>query len=240
MNKYSVYVCYIYSAGTKAKKEINLNRQFFHSSAYYIFFYSFFFVAGVLCMHLLIMAMKLYRKIFDKYPYRVQIMTVGTVMGSADIISQTVTKKKTEKYDGKRICVMSLMGFCYIGPVYSLWYRVLHKAKLSPIKCLALDQSLTGPLVNAGFCFLHPLLSGKSTNEATEHFKTKSLSVIKSAWKIFIPAQTVNYFFIPYHFKVLYTVNVSLLWYTYLSCVLNGCDKSSHVSFNNEHPTVLT
>ena len=167
------------------------------------------------------MVLKWYRKLVDKYPFRAPILTAGTITTVADILAQTITKEKHETYNWKRTQVMTTIGLCYFGPINTLWFRFLHKKKWSPLRCLVADQTLTGPLLAAGFCFLHPLLSGKSKEDAVDHLINKYPSVITAAWCLWTPSQAINFLFIPFQFRVLFTQTVSLIWNTFLSFVSN-------------------
>ena len=116
---------------------------------------------------------------------------------------------------------MTTLGLCFIGPVNTVWFRFLHRIGVSPIKSLIADQIVIGPVICAGFCFLHPLLSGKSKDEAVDHLFAKFWSVILTGWCLWTPCQTVNFIFVPYQFRLLYTQVVSLIWNTILSYMAN-------------------
>lgn len=165
---------------------------------------------------------KFYKKLFDKYPYRVQILTAGVVTGTADVISQCLTIKKDGHFNIKRTGVMTTIGLCQIGPVYSVWYRFLKTSNITPVACVISDQALIGPSLNTSISLSYPLLSGNSVNEVMKGWKTRAVSIVKDAWKVWIPAQTVNFVLVPYHLKMIYTVFVSLLWNTYLSIRLDN------------------
>jgi len=167
------------------------------------------------------MVLKWYKKLVDKHPFRTQVFTAGLITSSADIIAQTITKSKNEQYDFKRTQVMGTLGLCFVGPINTIWFRYLRSTGLSPLKCVIADQTTTGPLLCAGFCFLHPFLSGRSINESFDHMTSTFPSVITTAWCLWTPTQTVNFMLIPFQMRVLFTQMVSLMWNTFLSYISN-------------------
>ena len=179
---------------------------------------------------LILQAMKIfrfYRSLVDKHPFRVQVIASGTIASIADITAQAITKEKQEKYNCKRTLIMLTFGFCYFGPLSTLWYRFAHRKRLTPLKSLVVDQCFVAPSIVGGFCFLHPLVTTRSAARAILHFKNKYPSVITVAWSIWIPAQTINYTFVPYQFRVLYGLVISLIWTTCLSLMSNSTGCSS-------------
>merc|ERR1712212_1073941 len=124
-----------------------------------------------------------------KYPFTVQILTAGAITTAGDLVAQTITKKKHDRYDLRRTAVMSAFGFCYFGPVCTSWLALLNRMKVSPLRSLIIDQSVAAPIITAGFVLLHPVLSGKPWIESRNNFKAQYISIMLKGWCLWIPAQ---------------------------------------------------
>jgi len=162
-----------------------------------------------------------YKKLVDKYPYRMQMTAATLTTSIADIIGQSITKELSEKYDLKRTLIMGSFGLLWFGPLATTWYRFAHRKMLSPLRSILTDQLMIAPTIMGGFCFLHPIANGTSVNDSFDKFKIKFLSTITSAWMLWTPAQIINFYFVPYQFRGIYGLCVALVWSTFLSIMFN-------------------
>ncbi|XP_043836999.1 protein Mpv17 isoform X3 [Dromiciops gliroides] len=96
-----------------------------------------------------------YQKVLATHPWKVQIITAGSLMGIGDIISQQLIEKRgLEKHHVRRTLTMAFLGCGFVGPVIGGWYRVLDRlipgnTKMDALKKMAVDQSrTTGPDCN--------------------------------------------------------------------------------------------
>nr|XP_002123172.1 PXMP2/4 family protein 2-like isoform X1 [Ciona intestinalis] len=157
-----------------------------------------------------------YTRMFNKRPVVTQVITAGTLTTSGDIIAQLIENRPTG-YSFRRTAVMSCFGFCYFGPLVTVWLGFLKRLNLSVIRTVMLDQAVFAPLINGGFVFLHPILSNKGTNEACRIFSENSWNVIRSCWMLWIPAQLINFSFVPFKYRMIYIQVVALFWNAFLS-----------------------
>ena len=157
-----------------------------------------------------------YSNLVKKRPLLTQIGTSGIITTTGDILAQSL-EDSSKSYDRKRTLIMSSFGFCYFGPLVTIWLRILKQLNMGITYTVICDQFLFAPNVTAGFIFLHPLLSGKSFKEAKNIFRSSYIDVVSRGWLLWCPAQIINFAFVPFEFRVLYIQCVALLWNAFLS-----------------------
>lgn len=86
---------------------------------------------------------------------------------------------------------------------------------------LAADQLLFAPLFVASFFSALLTLEGRP-GDALAKVKADLPSAIKANWALWVPANFVNFRFVPPHLQVLFANAVALAWNTYLSIVSNA------------------
>ncbi|XP_063903085.1 protein Mpv17 isoform X2 [Zophobas morio] len=71
---------------------------------------------------------KAYRSALHRHPVIVQAIQTGILVSAGDAISQVVVEKKNLKTANyKRTVQYFCVGAIYLGPVLTVWYKVLHK-----------------------------------------------------------------------------------------------------------------
>nr|XP_012643712.1 protein Mpv17 isoform X2 [Microcebus murinus] len=95
-----------------------------------------------------------YQRALAAHPWKVQVLTAGSLMGVGDIISQQLVEKRglREHQTGRTLTMVSL-GCGFVGPVVGGWYKVLDRfipgtTKVDALKKMLLDQGGFAP------CFL--------------------------------------------------------------------------------------
>jgi len=129
---------------------------------------------------------------------------------------------------------MTIFGAAFLGPVGHVWYKILdnklpHLDTKSIIKKVAADQLIFGPIFNAAFLALMPVLERKSTTEAIDNVKEKFVTVYAvecAVWPIF---QAINFRYISPANRVLFVSILTIPWNTFLSFVEHN-DTSSLLS----------
>ena len=66
---------------------------------------------------------------------------------------------------------------------------------------------------------------GKDLKSGMEALKHKFWITLVTNWKIWIPASTMNFYFIPNRYQVLWANFISFFWNTYLSFMHNTYTK---------------
>ncbi|XP_058407553.1 protein Mpv17 isoform X1 [Diceros bicornis minor] len=95
-----------------------------------------------------------YQRALTAHPWKVQVLTAGSLMGLGDIISQQLVERRglREHQTGRTLTMVSL-GCGFVGPVVGGWYRLLDRlipgtTKVDALKKMLLDQGGFAP------CFL--------------------------------------------------------------------------------------
>ncbi|XP_033629919.1 mpv17-like protein [Asterias rubens] len=149
----------------------------------------------------------------SRHPAIANSITYGTILGVAETMQQTIAG--CEKYDWPRVGRMMVIGGCAYGPIGFYWYRWLDRAlpgaaKLAVAKKVILDQLVSAPL------FISIFYVGSSIMERTEdisaELKEKFVPTYTASCCFWPLAQTVNFLFLPPHFRVVYVATLSMVW----------------------------
>nr|XP_045622059.1 mpv17-like protein 2 [Procambarus clarkii] len=113
--------------------------------------------------------------------------------------------------------VSLLPAFHYIQHCLFL-FQVLPKrtAKVIFQKIMA-DQFIAAPFFAVTFFLGAGILEGKSLNSSWQEFKIKFPAVYAFDWLIWPPTQTINFYFIPAPYRVLYVNVITVIWDVFLS-----------------------
>ncbi|XP_069925416.1 protein Mpv17 isoform X19 [Oryctolagus cuniculus] len=94
-----------------------------------------------------------YQRALAAHPWKVQVLTAGSLMGLGDIISQQLVEKRglREHQTGRTLTMVSL-GCGFVGPVVGGWYKVLDRlipggTKVDALKKMLLDQDYLDALI---------------------------------------------------------------------------------------------
>jgi hypothetical protein len=143
------------------------------------------------------------------------------------------TSSTSSRLDLHRTLQVAITGMMWSGPITHFWYALLEKiyaflAKLLHIHhqavglCikLLLDAILFSPTVVVGYFVVRSLLEGGDwTASAKDKLQTKFKPTLLSAWKFWPVVNSVNFYFVPLQFRVLYMNVLSLFWSGYLTYV---------------------
>ncbi|XP_043931411.1 protein Mpv17 isoform X2 [Protopterus annectens] len=118
-----------------------------------------------------------YQTLLFKHPWKVQILTTGTLMGVGDVISQqAVEKKGWTNHDMGRTVKMTGIGLFYVGPIIGGWYKILDQlipgaTKTVALKKMLFDQIGFAPCFLGGFLCISSALNGLSTDQIWNKLK---------------------------------------------------------------------
>nr|XP_026695053.1 protein Mpv17-like isoform X3 [Ciona intestinalis] len=135
-----------------------------------------------------------YTRMFNKRPVVTQVITAGTLTTSGDIIAQLIENRPTG-YSFRRTAVMSCFGFCYFA--------------------------FLGPCLLAGFLTIRPLLFGHSMEYSLKNLRGCYFNYLRRSYTVWIPAQTINFYFIPHSGRMLFGQSIAFFWMMYLSYTTN-------------------
>nr|XP_033791689.1 protein Mpv17 [Geotrypetes seraphini] len=170
---------------------------------------------------------RLYQKLLFKHPWKVQILTTGTLVGVGDIISQQLVEKKgLKKHSTIRTLKMMGIGFCFVGPTVGGWFRLLDRAipgnsKTVALKKVMLDQGLFCPGFLVCFLCIASVLNGLSIEETWYKLKRDYCDALIVNYYVWPVVQIINFYFIPLNHRLAVVQCVAIGWNAYLSWKAN-------------------
>lgn len=166
------------------------------------------------------------RAAFNKYPIVMNSIFYGTLYVGAEFSQQTVQRKlltdKPKEYDWPQLRRYFMVGSCALSPTMTLWYKWLDKKfvekSLKVIsKKLLLDQFILTPPLLVMFFVGMSLMEGKK--DIFEDCKRKFVSTFEKSCMFWLPAQSINFMFVPPTFRVVYIGSCAFIWVNIL-CII--------------------
>uniref|UniRef100_A0A4W3JVQ1 Mitochondrial inner membrane protein Mpv17 n=2 Tax=Callorhinchus milii TaxID=7868 RepID=A0A4W3JVQ1_CALMI len=146
---------------------------------------------------------KAYLRILSTDPWKVQIMTAGTLVGFSDIITQQLIERKgLANHNMKRTIKLTSIGLCFVGPVLGGWYKLLDQllpgnTKIVALKKMCLDQGLLAPIFLGCFISLTGVLNGLSADEIWLKLNKDYKDTLITNYYIWPAVQMTNFYFMP-------------------------------------------
>lgn len=81
---------------------------------------------------------------------------------------------------------------------------------------MMIDQFLFSPIFTVLYFYMRALAEDQSLTTTTTMLKRELLSIMKSSWTVWIPANFLNYLLIPVDLRVLFGSVIGLFWNAYL------------------------
>lgn len=182
--------------------------------------------------------MRAYNAALKRRPMLYQCATAGVLYASGDIIAQQLIERRgLRNHDIARTARLGFYGGFLFGPIITKWLQFLQRLQFkTPLRGVLyktyLDQGVLTPAVVAFFFGSMSVLEGKGITEATERISDNYVPTLIRNWGVFIPAQAINFTYVPPHLRFLFVGVVSLFWNTYLSSV-------NAVSVEHPHPQAV-
>ncbi|CAH0493822.1 unnamed protein product [Peronospora farinosa] len=164
-----------------------------------------------------------YASLLETHPLRVKIVTGGVIAGLGDVICQLALENNERYLNVKRVAIFTFVGGVLISPVLHVWYRLL-STRLPGISATAIAKRLAMDQLGFAPMFLPIFISSVMTLEGRMEFipdklKTDWWPITKANWIVWVPAQLVNFRFVPGSMQVLFSNVMGLFWNAYLSYV---------------------
>lgn len=149
----------------------------------------------------------------------------------ADCLEQKVIEKRPIPYDYDRtvkFATTGLFGSCSD----QVWYYILERGfpgvgnKFVFIK-VTLDQVFYSAFEIICFFIIYNLIDGKSFNGGIRELKEKFFEVLTVSYLVWPTLQIINFKFVPFSLRVLYSEAASLIWSIYLSWVKHRDSKQA-------------
>ncbi|KAK7792085.1 hypothetical protein R5R35_010709 [Gryllus longicercus] len=167
------------------------------------------------------MAIAKIKHIFKKYPILANSVVYGTLYTGAEFSQQTYTKKIAPAtgvpapYDLTAMGRYGILGLGLYPQVYYFWYRWLDgkyvgTATLTIVKKMALDQFVLTPPLIASFYLFMSIMEQKQ--DVFEECRNKLLPTFMTSCVFWLPAQGINFLFIPPAARVVYVGSCAFIW----------------------------
>jgi protein Mpv17 len=162
-------------------------------------------------------------------PLLVSLVSNTTKTAAADLITQTVIEDKKE-LDFKRLGLFTTFGFAYLGGwQYFLFNKAFVRCEkhmtvrkygrgTSAAVLTFLDLGFHTPLLYfPSFYALKGYIDGTPMTETVTKYKSNITEDMISMWKLWLPAQMVNFSCVPIHMRMPFITCVSFAWTIVLS-----------------------
>ncbi|KAK2143766.1 hypothetical protein LSH36_814g00016 [Paralvinella palmiformis] len=165
---------------------------------------------------------KSYQLVLRTHPRLAQALNTSVLFGSGDVIAQLFLERRSLRtYDARRTSRYTGVGLLVAGPAMYAWYtrldRIVKGTKsLAVIKKVALDQVLFLPVYLASFISLMSILRGERASRLRGQLRRDFGSLLVTSYKIWPLVQTINFYLVPLHHRILVMNCVSIAWNTYL------------------------
>ncbi|KAE9396355.1 hypothetical protein BT96DRAFT_115161 [Gymnopus androsaceus JB14] len=165
----------------------------------------------------------LYSAAYARRPMATQCATSAVIFGTGDVIAQQVVARRgARNHDFTRTARFILYGASLFGPFITKWHQFINRRQFtSPVRAVVykvtLDQLLAAPLITVPMFFGSMSILEGHPEEAIPRIKNAYSSTLARGWCLFIPAQIINFAFVPISMRVLFISCAGLCWNTYLS-----------------------
>lgn len=163
-----------------------------------------------------------YNVLLETHPLTTKIVTGGTIAAIGDVNCQ-VFLEPDQPFSVKRVAIFSLLSGVFISPILHGWYRFLTRAvpgtaNSAIVKRLALDQLVFAPCCLPVFFTALLTLEGNA-DKVPEKLAQEWWPAVKTNWWVWVPAQLINFRFVPGNLQVLFSNVMGLFWNSYLSYI---------------------
>ncbi|XP_034017834.1 protein Mpv17 [Thalassophryne amazonica] len=168
-----------------------------------------------------------YQALMSRYPWTVQIVTAGSLMGVGDVISQQLIERRgLARHSVQRTAKMMSIGFVFVGPVISSWYKILDRlvvggTKSAAMKKMLADQLCFAPCFLATFFLISGTLNGLTVKENIAKLERDYTDALISNYYLWPPVQVANFYFVPLHHRLAVVQIVAVVWNSYLTWKAN-------------------
>ncbi|XP_012971387.1 protein Mpv17 isoform X2 [Mesocricetus auratus] len=148
-----------------------------------------------------------YQRALAAHPWKVQVLTAGSLMGLGDIISQQLVERRgLQEHQTGRTLTMVSMGCGFVGPVVGGWYKVLDRfipgtTKVDALKKMVLDQGAFAPCFLGCFLPLVGVLNGMSAQDNWAKLQRDYPDALVTNYYLWPAVQLANFYLVPLHYR---------------------------------------
>jgi len=164
-------------------------------------------------------AFELYEQRLHTQPLITKAVTSAAVGASGDLTCQLCFERRAE-VSWWRLGTFTFLSGVLVAPVLHRWYSYLHRhfpgeSAGTVARRLLLDQLLFAPCFIPTFMVsLHTLEGEAAPLRKAQH---QWWPAVCANWQLWVPAQVINFRFVPVPWQVLFANGVALVWNVYLS-----------------------
>ncbi|XP_005400539.1 PREDICTED: protein Mpv17 isoform X1 [Chinchilla lanigera] len=150
-----------------------------------------------------------YQRALAAHPWKVQVLTAGSLMGLGDMISQQLVERRgLREHQTRRTWTMVCLGCGFVGPVVGGWYKVLDRlipgtTKLDALKKMLLDQGAFAPCFLGCFLPLVGTLNGLSAQDNWAKLQRDYPDALITNYYLWPAVQLANFYLVPLHYRTL-------------------------------------
>lgn len=162
-------------------------------------------------------------------------ITAGAIAFVADVICQTVfssdkdSDKKTffDRIDWKRTFNFTVLNTVFMSTSAHYWYgflstKIVGDTMIASAKRVAFDQLLFAPAIISTLFTGNMLLQGeRDWNVIINKLKNDLPGTLLYNYSVWVPAQLINFRFVPPQLRVLWANFIGFFWNIYLSSATN-------------------
>jgi len=185
------------------------------------------------------------RELLKRYPPVANCLTYGTLFCSAELSQQLILRKYTPASQGKETLPLdttklqryAVLGYTIIPNIMTVWYRWLDTRYTATttsviVKKVVLDQTfLTIPILVVFFLFMS-WREGKE--DITAEFREKFAKTFGTSCLFWLPAQTLNFKFVPSSLRIAYNGACGFIWANILCMLKRQGEIPKQDTFNEE------
>eukprot|EP00934_Nitzschia_sp_Nitz4_P005352 Nitzschia sp. Nitz4//scaffold91_size79674//33678//34502//NITZ4_005366-RA/size79674-processed-gene-0.107-mRNA-1//-1//CDS//3329560097//5342//frame0 len=204
-----------------------------------------------------------YSRQLERRPLLTKAVTSGVLAGVGDIVCQylsyshtithhadttaTLTDSFWASIDWSRTAKFLGMGAFWVAPITHVWYHALSvrilpgsRTRSKVLQRLFVDQLIFAPLFVPTFLGGLWWLEGYSNAVILEKLWEATPSAVQANWTLWIPAQLVNFGWVPLRYQVLFGNVVALLWNVYVSWLAHYYGDENHSGNGGNDDAMMT
>ncbi|XP_035228731.1 mpv17-like protein [Stegodyphus dumicola] len=177
------------------------------------------------------------RLIFQKRPLLMNMVSFGTMYVGAEVAQQTIlvyTSPQKNSIDWGSVGRYAVVGIVGIGPALFYWYRILDRLLPGSAAKTVVKKVLSDQLISSTSCLVI-FFTGMGILEGREdifaELRAKFWSTYRMSCCFWLPAQAINFAFLPPYTRVAFVGVASFVWVNVLCLVKRQefMDESSEV-----------
>lgn len=178
---------------------------------------------------------------FSKHLLATNLVISMSFSGIGDVIEQIfeIYNKEIDYWNKKRTLKLSTTGLT-VGVVCHYWYMYLdkkfpHNTHKSIFKKIVLNQLIFSPLCIFVFFSTLTIINQSGKEKLLNDIIQKGRNIYIAEWIVWPPASLINFYFVPYRFRVLYDSIASLGFDIYNSYIVHREFKKSQLFSQKVH-----